>query len=35
MWMIKIKYELQIVNNPETKIKHNLAGQCIYKHSGK
>jgi sporulation protein YlmC with PRC-barrel domain len=33
--LIKIKYELQVVNNPESKIKNNLAGQCIYKNSGK
>ena len=32
---MQIKYELQIVNNPESKIKNNLAGQSIYKNSAK
>lgn len=31
----KIKYELQMVNNPETKIKNNLAGKIMYKNSSK
>lgn len=31
----KIKYELQVVNNPESKIKNNLAGKSIHKNSAK
>ena len=31
----KIKYELQVVNNPESKIKNNLAGKSIYRNSAK
>jgi hypothetical protein len=29
----QIKYELQTVNNPESKIKNNLAGTSIHRHS--
>lgn len=31
---IKIKYELQTVNNPETKIKNNLVGKSMHILSG-
>lgn len=31
----KIKYELHSVDNPEKKIKNNIAGKTIHKHSGK
>lgn len=31
----KIKYELHVVDNPETKIKNNMAGKTIHKNSAK
>jgi hypothetical protein len=32
---MKVKYEQQIVNNPETKISNNLAGKHIHRNSSK
>lgn len=32
---IQIKHELQVVNNPETRIKNNLAGKIVHHQSGR
>ena len=32
---MQIKYELHVVDNPETKIKNNMAGKTIHKNSAK